>query len=984
MSPPAPPEDAASSAGVGVTPRARRPSRFAPRTPGATAPPPAPPAPPAPWERCLDEDGELYWHSRETGEMTREDPAGVWMRLMSPKGPYWYCTRTRVVTWDEPTEGGDGEVELAPVRTQAHERLMRGLAERGVADRLRRAVEARLEDARAAFVAGVPAEAERIFRARFPPGGGKLDQRAAFEEVQRALMEGECMERLRDSVLDELRDGRLLARIMAADIAAVRVEMVAEAAKSGAGVAGGAPVGRAEQKDEAVGVRKRASADAEATTPVAPGSGKGSAADGGRGRADEVEKKKRATAPSLGAFMSNLKKAGTPTASAARNAAAAGKATPTLKPRALVQVSQQGATPPDPAPAVANTGGKGADRNVPKMSERDVGAGRGAGEAAGGVAAKDERSVANSKELGGTAKDVEREAGPSTPRKPSRMVVEAVEGTASAADLTAAGDGRCAATVDGDGVTAKAAERESAYSIPRKARTPKSDTRVPDGAAGPAGLPRLSERGTSAFAAVESGSAKDDAASVAIIGCSAEVNGELFGDEGYVNSENPSRSSPKALQRPSVVDEDGCDVAAVREPARGEPGRPRGRQVLWTERNGVAVDGHEGDGAAAGGEAPARRGPGRPRKKQKLAAARPAGVVADDGGGASPGEVHARRRPGRRRKGVHDAGDGDVDDVQLTRRASRARSVSLPMSSDGEGDAGDEAAGLLHVRNVLEQIARMEEAESFLEPVDSNVPGCEDYYAEIKHPMDLATILTKLPLPSGRTLRGKRYVRIADVLADVNVVWENCFKYNPIGDEICQCARVCRTRFELLMEPHHASTDPGSRAADRRKSSRSTHGVPSARLRGEGDDADREKAERRALGQREKLVRKKKPQNATVRDLVVDNVVSGGSRQACYPPLPSSSLKRPVGGPPGRTGEALVGATLMVFTCDVPGLMKTEEVEPLRWYECSVYSYNGKDGTHCLRWAMNAQYSLKARVEEYQICVEPGTELVLYKVLKKM
>ena len=64
-------------------------------------------------------------------------------------------------------------------------------------------------------------------------------------------------------------------------------------------------------------------------------------------------------------------------------------------------------------------------------------------------------------------------------------------------------------------------------------------------------------------------------------------------------------------------------------------------------------------------------------------------------------------------------------------------------------------------------------ASLFHEPVDPVVWNVPDYPKIIKTPMDFGTVKQKLS--------NNEYLRIEQFLEDMNLVFDNCMKYNGIG-----------------------------------------------------------------------------------------------------------------------------------------------------------------------------------------------------------
>ncbi|MFH4979228.1 hypothetical protein AB6A40_005937 [Gnathostoma spinigerum] len=76
----------------------------------------------------------------------------------------------------------------------------------------------------------------------------------------------------------------------------------------------------------------------------------------------------------------------------------------------------------------------------------------------------------------------------------------------------------------------------------------------------------------------------------------------------------------------------------------------------------------------------------------------------------------------------------------------------------------------------------------FLEPVDVEGLKLHDYYDIVKQPMDLGTVRRKL--------EGKQYATPDEMRDDINLVCENCFKYNPPSDPVHQHGKTLQKFFE--------------------------------------------------------------------------------------------------------------------------------------------------------------------------------------------
>ncbi|KAM8856300.1 bromodomain adjacent to zinc finger domain protein 2B-like isoform 2-T4 [Spinachia spinachia] len=102
------------------------------------------------------------------------------------------------------------------------------------------------------------------------------------------------------------------------------------------------------------------------------------------------------------------------------------------------------------------------------------------------------------------------------------------------------------------------------------------------------------------------------------------------------------------------------------------------------------------------------------------------------------------------------------------------------MTKDGNTD------GLMMCRVLLDELEGQREAWPFLTPVNLKaVPG---YRKVIKKPMDFSTIREKLT--------NNQYVNLETFIVDVNLVFDNCEKFNEDDSEIGQAGHSMRTFFD--------------------------------------------------------------------------------------------------------------------------------------------------------------------------------------------
>ena len=83
-------------------------------------------------------------------------------------------------------------------------------------------------------------------------------------------------------------------------------------------------------------------------------------------------------------------------------------------------------------------------------------------------------------------------------------------------------------------------------------------------------------------------------------------------------------------------------------------------------------------------------------------------------------------------------------------------------------------------KKVISELWENEESVPFREPVDFKSLGLIDYLMVVKTPMDLSTIKKKL--------KANKYRKNQDFIDDIQLVWENCKRYNLDGSQIYKSA----------------------------------------------------------------------------------------------------------------------------------------------------------------------------------------------------
>lgn len=122
-------------------------------------------------------------------------------------------------------------------------------------------------------------------------------------------------------------------------------------------------------------------------------------------------------------------------------------------------------------------------------------------------------------------------------------------------------------------------------------------------------------------------------------------------------------------------------------------------------------------------------------------------------------------------KNVNSIGNGSCQESRLPHQ-------------DPQYDEEELSAALL----VIKIIMKSDAAQPFNVPVDPDLLGIPDYYDIIDTPMDFGTIRKNLE-------DGVKYVNSEGVFKDVQLIWENCSKYNKKGAYVLELMKRVKTNF---------------------------------------------------------------------------------------------------------------------------------------------------------------------------------------------
>lgn len=92
---------------------------------------------------------------------------------------------------------------------------------------------------------------------------------------------------------------------------------------------------------------------------------------------------------------------------------------------------------------------------------------------------------------------------------------------------------------------------------------------------------------------------------------------------------------------------------------------------------------------------------------------------------------------------------------------------------------------------ILRQITQHKWARPFMEPVDVEGLGLDDYYEVIDKPMDFSTIKKQMEAKDGT---GYKHVR--EICADVRLIFKNAMKYNDEKNDVHVMAKTLLAKFE--------------------------------------------------------------------------------------------------------------------------------------------------------------------------------------------
>lgn len=94
--------------------------------------------------------------------------------------------------------------------------------------------------------------------------------------------------------------------------------------------------------------------------------------------------------------------------------------------------------------------------------------------------------------------------------------------------------------------------------------------------------------------------------------------------------------------------------------------------------------------------------------------------------------------------------------------------------------------------NILNKLSKYHISIMFSNPVDPLRDQCPDYLQVIRHPMDLGTVR--------ENIQNGNYSNVEQFKKDVNLIWENCYRYNGRESFMGMMAKQLQSTFKELSE----------------------------------------------------------------------------------------------------------------------------------------------------------------------------------------
>uniref|UniRef100_A0A672NX68 Bromodomain adjacent to zinc finger domain 2B n=2 Tax=Sinocyclocheilus grahami TaxID=75366 RepID=A0A672NX68_SINGR len=160
------------------------------------------------------------------------------------------------------------------------------------------------------------------------------------------------------------------------------------------------------------------------------------------------------------------------------------------------------------------------------------------------------------------------------------------------------------------------------------------------------------------------------------------------------------------------------------------------------------------------------------------------------GGLKKPAEAKRHKKPSVAGDSEDDSGSANSTPrkvlKEIKKRKTEENPSTNPAKQEGPETARDDSKDLTMCRILLAELESHQDAGPFLTPVNpKSVPG---YRKIIKKPMDLSTIRDKLT--------NSQYLNLETFIIDVNLVFDNCEKFNEDNSVIGRAGHTMRWFFQ--------------------------------------------------------------------------------------------------------------------------------------------------------------------------------------------
>jgi hypothetical protein len=200
------------------------------------------------------------------------------------------------------------------------------------------------------------------------------------------------------------------------------------------------------------------------------------------------------------------------------------------------------------------------------------------------------------------------------------------------------------------------------------------------------------------------------------------------------------------------------------------------------------------------------------KSKKKPKADKEAAEGAAGGAGASGGGAGGAKGKG--------ASKGSAGGASSASKAGGSSSVASTKGAAGKPSNDEGAKELERFKGVLKLLRKHKEADPFLEPVDWQGLGLDDYPEVVTHPMDLNAVQARLE-------RGG-YADVLEAAADVELIWSNTMLYNSADNWVYAAAVEMKQVADLKLAPLVASAKARLEATSAAASAPSAAAAPLA------------------------------------------------------------------------------------------------------------------------------------------------------------